>query len=210
MLDDGACLDTDRLVVAVGARPNPAGSDSSISVSTQTHHCRSTAPSRVAAEGSLWAIGDVAGWGAYTHLANHQARVVADALAGGGGRRFDDVVVPACVFTDPPVITVGPTPAELGDTVLWESASLSEVPRATTDELGDGYLAIGVDTVPRAGWSLHMASALTSMCSQPRLVTAIDAQVPVEQLARSMWPFPTVGELLGVIYSRASASLGAD
>ena len=125
---------------------------------------------------------------------------------GSGDRRFDDVVVPACVFTDPPVITIGPTPAELGDTVLWESASLSEVPRASTDEYGDGYLTIGVDRSTRRLVAAHGVGANFDVLAAA-LVTAIDAEVPVDQLARSMWPFPTVGELLGVVYSRASASL---
>jgi len=205
-LDDGACLDTDRLVVATGTRPRTRGiglehlgvdPDAPLPVDTT---------GRVSAEGSLWAIGDVAGQGEYTHLANHQARVVADALTGSGDRRFDDVVVPACVFTDPPVITIGPTPAELGDTVLWQSASLSEVPRASTDEYGDGYLTVGVDRSTHRLVAAHGIGANFDVLAAA-LVTAIDAEVPVEQLARSMWPFPTVGELLGVLYSRASASL---
>ncbi len=59
--------------------------------------------------GSVWAMGDVAGRGQYTHVANHQARVVANQLAGDKARRFDDVVTSSCVFTDPPLIQVGPT-----------------------------------------------------------------------------------------------------
>ena len=204
-LDDGACLDTDRLVVAVGTRPRTRGIglehlgvdvDAPLPVAST---------GRVDSDGSVWAIGDVAGRGEYTHLANHQARVVADALTGSGDRRFDDVVVPACVFTDPPVITIGPTPAELGDAVLWETGSLSEVPRTTTDELGDGHLTIGVDRSTHRVVAAHGVGAHFDVLAAA-LVTAIDAQVPVERLARSMWPFPTVGELLGVVYSRAAES----
>jgi len=39
------------------------------------------------------------------------------------------------------------------------------------------------------------------------LVTAIDSEVSVDRLARSMWPFPTVGEILGLLYSRAVAAI---
>jgi pyruvate/2-oxoglutarate dehydrogenase complex dihydrolipoamide dehydrogenase (E3) component len=39
------------------------------------------------------------------------------------------------------------------------------------------------------------------------LVTAIDGGVPVDRLTMSMWPFPTVGELLGPVYERAVDAL---
>jgi dihydrolipoamide dehydrogenase len=205
-LDDGACVDADRVLVAAGTRPRTQGiglahlgiDDEPLTVGTD---------GRVRATGSVWAIGDVAGYGEYTHLANHQARVVAGALtASSGRRRFDDVVVPSCVFTDPPILTIGPVPDALGDTVCWVSARLSEVPRATTDELGDGFLALAVDPSTRSIVAAHGVGAHFDVLAAA-LVTAIDAKLPVDQLARSMWPFPTVGELLGLVYSRAVESL---
>jgi dihydrolipoamide dehydrogenase len=206
-LGDGACVGTDRLLVATGTRPRLRGigleclgvdTDTPLSVGDN---------GRVAAQGSVWAIGDVAGRGEYTHLAQHQARVVADALTGSGSRRFDDVVTPACVFTDPPIVTIGRTPADLGDAVRWVSGHLSEVPRATTDEFGDGILVIAVDPTTRAVVAAHGVGAHFDVLAAA-LVTAIDGAIPVDELARSMWPFPTLGELLGLVYSRASESLG--
>jgi dihydrolipoamide dehydrogenase len=209
-LGDGSCLDTDRLLIATGTRPRTRGIGLENLGIDEGQPLSVDETGRVAANGSVWAIGDVAGRGEYTHLANHHARVVADALtgAGGGGRRFDDVVVPACVFTDPPILTIGPTPGDLDETVLWESARLSEIPRAITDEFGDGLLVIGVDRSTRAIVAAHGIGAHFDVLAAA-IVTAIDADVTVDQLARSMWPFPTVGELLGLVYSRASASLGS-
>jgi pyruvate/2-oxoglutarate dehydrogenase complex dihydrolipoamide dehydrogenase (E3) component len=209
-LGDGPCLDTDRLLIATGTRPRTRGIGLDNLGIDEGQPLSVDDTGRVAANGSVWAIGDVAGRGEYTHLANHQARVVADALtgAGEGGRRFDDVVVPACVFTDPPILTIGPTPGDLDETVLWESAHLSEVPRAITDEFGDGLLVIGVDRSTRVIVAAHGIGAHFDVLAAA-LVTAIDAEISVDQLARSMWPFPTVGELLGLVYSRASASLGS-
>ncbi|HSM66843.1 MAG TPA: hypothetical protein VK860_11100, partial [Ilumatobacteraceae bacterium] len=156
--------------------------------------------------GSVWAIGDVAGHGQYTHVANHQALVVADALVGSGSRRFDEVVVPACVFTDPPVMMIGPRPGE-ADTLQWFSARLSETPRWTTDNLMDGFLTIGVDPNTRAVAAAHGVGADFDVLAAA-LVTAIDGTLTVDQLRASMWPFPSVGEILGVVYSRAADSLG--
>jgi pyruvate/2-oxoglutarate dehydrogenase complex dihydrolipoamide dehydrogenase (E3) component len=160
--------------------------------------------------GSIWAIGDVAGLGEYTHLANHHADVVADHLVGGGTRRFDDVVTPACVFTAPPVMMVGPSVAELreDDDVVWVSAELSEIARWSTDDLTEGVLWIAVRRSTRRVIAAHGVGARFDELASA-LVTAIDGDVPVDRLAASMQPFPTVGELLGVAYSRAAEVLAS-
>jgi dihydrolipoamide dehydrogenase len=202
----GACLDTDRLLIATGTRPRTTGIGLATIGVDEGEPLTVATDGRVLADGSVWAMGDVAGYGEYTHLANHQARVVAEALTGRGSSRFDDVVVPACVFTDPPILTIGPLPDALGDDVLWESAQLSEIPRSITDDLTDGVLTIAVERSTRRIVAAHGVGAGFDILAAA-LVTAIDARVPIEQLARSIWPFPTVGELLGVIYSRASATL---
>ena len=206
-LDNGATVDSDRLLVAAGTRPRIGD------LGLETVGLRIDdglvvgLDGRVADRQSLWAIGDVAGHGEYTHLANHQASVVADGLVGDGTRRFDDVVLPACVFTTPPILTIGARPADTApERALWVSARLSEIPRATTDELGDGFLAIAVDRSTHTVVGAHGIGARFDELAAA-LVTAIDARIPVEQLARSMWPFPTVGEILGVVYSRAVSSL---
>jgi dihydrolipoamide dehydrogenase len=205
-LEDGPRLDTDRLLVATGTRPRTTG----IGLDTIGIDDGSTLTvaddGRVEAPGSVWAIGDVAGRGEYTHLANHHARVVAGAISGRGDRRFDDVVVPACVFIDPPIITIGPTPDRCGDDIVWVTARLSEVARFTTDDLLDGVLHIGVERPSGEVRAAHGIGAGFDILAAA-LVTAIDARVPVHRLSRSMTPFPTVGDILPLIYSRASASV---
>jgi dihydrolipoamide dehydrogenase len=208
-LEGGACVDTDRILIATGTRPRIAGIGLDQLGLDESTPLTVDETGRVEAPGSIWAIGDVAGKGEYTHLANHQARVVAGALTGRGSRRFDDVVTPACVFTDPPIVTIGPNPSELGDGVVWVSARLSEIARWTTDELVDGFLAIAVDPATHAVVAAHGIGADFDVLAAA-LVGAIDTGTPVERLARSMFPFPTIGELLGVLYSRASASLSND
>ncbi len=205
--NDGAVL-TDRVLVSIGRTANVDGlgldrlgldPDSPLPVDDV---------GRVDCPGSVWAIGDVAGKGQYTHLADHQAVVVADHLAGPGRRRFDDVVLPACIFTRPPVMMIGPIPAELGDEVVWVDAKLSEVARWSTDALGDGFVTMAVDRTTRCVVAAHGAGERFDELSAA-LVTAIDGCVPVDRLVKSMWPFPTVGELLGVLYRRAVDALDA-
>ena len=207
-LESGASLDTDRLLIATGTRPRTGGLGLE-NIGIDPDQLRVGESGRVEGAASLWAIGDVAGFGAYTHLANHQARVVAATICGDRTRRFDEVVAPACVFTDPPILTIGPTPSELSDDdVLWSTARLSETPRWTTDELVDGFLAIAVDRESHAVVAAHGIGAGFDELAAA-LVTAIDGELTVDRLAASMWPFPTVGEILGVVYSRAAAALAS-
>jgi dihydrolipoamide dehydrogenase len=206
-LDNGATLDTDRILVATGTRPRIGGLGLETLDIDIDNGLEVGLDGRVAGRQWLWAIGDVAGHGEYTHLANHEARVVADGLVADGGRRFDDVVLPACVFTSPPIVTIGVRPDDTSpERTLWVSARLRELPRAITDELGDGFLAIAVDRSTRTVVGAHGIGARFDELAAA-LVTAIDGGIPIERLARSMWPFPTVSEILGVVYSRAAAAL---
>jgi dihydrolipoamide dehydrogenase len=205
-LANGAAVDTSIVLVAAGRRPRTQGLGLE-NVGVERPETLEVAPNgRVSADGSVWAIGDAAGKGQYTHLANHHAEVVADALVGPGTRQFGDVVTPACVFTDPPVMTIGPRPDEVTGDVRWFSARLSETPRWTTDGLVDGFLTIAVDTSSRCVVAAHGAGAGFDVLAAA-LVTAIDGNLTVDQLRRSMWPFPSIGEILGVVYSRAADSL---
>ena len=206
-LGNGAGLDTDRVLVATGRRARTRGLGLE-RIGVESSEALAVGPNgRVSAEGSVWAIGDVAGHGQYTHVANHQALVVADALVGAGSRRFDEIVMPSCVFTDPPVMMIGPRPGDdAAEGLRWFSARLSETPRWTTDSLVDGLLTIGVDPVTRTVEAAHGVGADFDVLAAA-LVTAIDGELTVDQLRLSMWPFPSVGEILGVVYSRAADSL---
>ena len=89
------------------------------------------------------------------------------------------------------------------------TARIGDIARAITDELDDGFLAIAVDRSTHAPVGAHGIGAGFDVLAAA-LVTAIDGRIPVEQLARSMWPFPSVGEILGVVYSRAASALSPD
>ena len=61
---------------------------------------------------NVWAIGDVADSGEMlAHVASHQGEMVAEIIAGHV-REYDPVSVPAIVFTEPEIISVGMSPEE--------------------------------------------------------------------------------------------------
>jgi mycothione reductase len=113
-LDDGTVLSGDVLLVATGRVPNSDLLDlDAAGVATHVDGRIVVDPQqRTRAEG-VYALGDISSEYQLKHVANHEARVVAHNLL-----HPDDLVatdhrfVPAAVFTDPQIATVGLTETE--------------------------------------------------------------------------------------------------
>ena len=121
----GDALEAERVLVATGRRPNVDGSG----------WRRSTSRSRgggitviAFAPAPAWAIGDD-GVGLLTHLGKYQARVAAANIAGHD-RLADYRAIPAAVFTDPQVASVGTT---RGTGVVTASYVIDGRSRRTSD-----------------------------------------------------------------------------
>ncbi|HPG24349.1 MAG TPA: FAD-dependent oxidoreductase, partial [Myxococcota bacterium] len=115
-LTDGSTLDADRILFATGRHPKTAGlglervgvelaSDGAIRVDA---YSRTNVP-------SIWAIGDVTNRINLTPVAIHEGVCLAETLFGKGPRSPDHEFVPAAVFSQPPVGTVGLTEEEARD-----------------------------------------------------------------------------------------------
>jgi mycothione reductase len=116
-LTDGTVVRGDLLLVATGRIPNgdrldlpntgvPTHPDGRIVVDDQQ---------RTPVDG-IFALGDVSSPFQLKHVANHEARVVAhNLLHPDAPRRTDHRYVPAAVFTDPQIATVGLTEGECRD-----------------------------------------------------------------------------------------------
>src|SRR5207245_7545001 len=85
---------------------------------------------RLRAAENVWAIGDVTGVAQFTHVGKYQARVAAADMT----RRYakaDYRAIPAGIFTDPEVATVGRTD---GDGLVSARVPLGSLPRLPTYE----------------------------------------------------------------------------
>src|SRR5206468_1210377 len=124
-LADGGEVPFDRLLVATGRRPSLSGLDSlALTVSRRGIEV----DERMRAADDVWALGDVTGIAPFTHVGKYHARVAAYDMAGRDVRA-DHRAVPATIFTDPQVATVGETAGGVSST--WQLAS---VPRLSTYE----------------------------------------------------------------------------
>ena len=186
-LSDGSRVEAERLLVATGRRPNVEGLEAAgvrigrrgIEVDEQ---CR-------AAE-DVWAIGDVTGVAQFTHVGKYQARVAAAAMCGRDVRA-DYRAIPAGIFTDPEVGTVGRTE---GPSARYE---LSATPRTSTYEKPkrDGFVRLFADPEERV--------LVGAVCVGPQaaewlgqLTLAVRSATPVDVLVDVIQPYPTFSEAI--------------
>lgn len=148
---------------------------------------------RLSAGEHVWAVGDVTGVALFTHLGKYQGRVAAGNVAGRE-RRADYRAIPAAIFTDPQVASVGDTSGAGAVTSKWDIRNVSRTgtfqqPKrpgfvklfADPDR---GVLVGAVVVGPEAGeW-------------MGQLTLAIRAEVPVDVLRDTIQPFPTFSEAI--------------
>ena len=190
-LDSGEAIDVERLLVATGRRPNVR--DLGLErLDVEVTRRGVTVDDRLRAGHGVWAIGDAAGIGLLTHLGKYQARVAAANLAGRDVAA-DYRAIPAAVFTDPQVASVG----ELaGDGVVvgrydivGGRLSTYERPRRP------GFVKLAADRERRV---LVGAIAVGPEAGEwlGQLTLAVRAEVPLDVLLDTIQPYPTFSEAI--------------
>ncbi|MBI5610187.1 MAG: dihydrolipoyl dehydrogenase [Deltaproteobacteria bacterium] len=139
-------LAVDKVLVAVGRRPNSAG------LGLETVGLQADARGFIGVDKQLrtsvpglYAIGDVAGAPMLAHKASREGEVVAEVIAGHKGAAMDVACIPNVVYTDPEIATVGPTLAELDKAgVKYKTGKFNfgALGRALTANAGDGFARI--------------------------------------------------------------------
>jgi pyruvate/2-oxoglutarate dehydrogenase complex dihydrolipoamide dehydrogenase (E3) component len=185
-------LEAEALLVATGRVPNVEGfgfDELGVKVGRQGIEV----DDRLGAAENVWAAGDVTGVALFTHVGKYQARIAAANVAGAD-RRADYRAIPAAVFTDPQIATVGDTSGEGAAVSKWR---VDKVSRAATfhrpkqpgfvklfADRKRGVLVGAVVVGPEAGeW-------------MGQLTLAIRAEVPVDLLRDTIQPFPTFSEAI--------------
>lgn len=208
-LADGRSIDADIALVAVGRRPDLSELGLG-SLGIDHDDIELDDGGRILGTESVWIMGDAAGRQQYTHVANRHAAVVANHLVDDGSRSFGEAVVPACIFIDPPVFVIGGTYADLADDddIVWSETS-ARVPRFSTDELPDGFVTLAGRRSTNTLVAAHGIGPRFDELSHA-LVIAIDGEVPIDVLQRTIQPFPTIGEILDVAFDDLAAALATD
>ena len=189
-LGDGTTVEAERLLVATGRRPNTDGLGlEALGVSIGQRGVEVDEHLRAAE--NVWAIGDVNGVALFPHVGKYQARVAASDLVGGTATA-DYRAIPAGIFTDPEVATVGTT--EGGVSARWE---LTSTPRLSTYERPkrEGFVRLFADQEQRI---LVGAVAVGPQATEwlGQLTLAVRSATPIDVLLDTIQPYPTFSEAI--------------
>ncbi len=159
-LTDGSKLEVDQVLFATGRHPNSANlglekagvtlaADGSIEVDA---YSRTKVP-------SIWAIGDVTNRINLTPVAIHEGVCLSETLFGDGPRTPDHENVPAAVFSQPSIGTVGLTEAEAreryGEVDVYRS-TFRALKHTLTDGVERTLMKLIVDRASDRVVGLHM------------------------------------------------------
>ena len=142
----------------------------------------------------LWAIGDITGKGAFTHVSMYQAAVALRDILGEDGAPARYHAVPHTTFTDPEVAGVGLTEQQARDAglaVRTGAASLEQSTRGFIHGPGGNGLVKVVEDAARG--VLVGATAMGPAGGEILgfLAVAVHAEVPVETLRTMIYAYPT-------------------
>ncbi|MET7756658.1 mycothione reductase [Streptomyces sp. NPDC005389] len=200
-LDDGSTVDADMLLVAVGRAPNSDRLNVE-AAGIATHddgRVRVDRHQRTTAEG-VFALGDICSPVPLKHVANREAKVVAHNL-----RHPDDLIavdhdlVPAAVFTQPQIASLGATEQDCRDRGLDYVVGLAgygDVAYGWAMEDTTGFCKVLAEPGTGRLLGAHLMGAEASTLIQP-LVLAATLGIDVTTLAESpYWIHPALTEVV--------------
>lgn len=184
-----------HLLVAAGRRPNVADLD--LEAAGVEHD-----QSGVKVDGAMrttnrrvYAAGDVAGRGQFTHLAGYQAGIVVRRAMLRLPAKADYSALPWCTYTEPELAQAGLTEAaarQQGLEVQTSEADLAENDRGRAEGLRAGRVKLVVDRQARV-IGAGIAGPHAGELIQPWIL-AIQRRLKLKDMAGLILPYPTLGE----------------
>lgn len=193
-LPGGTTVTGEQVVVATGRRADLTAAG--LTVLPQVPDDARVAPvdDHLRVAPGVWAIGDVTGKGAFTHVAVYQAAIAAADILGQPAEPADYRALPRVTFTDPEVGAAGLTEAQASERGINVRTGIAQVPSSArgwihkagnegfvklVEDSGRGVLVGGTAAGPAGGEVLGL------------LTLAIHAEVPVDQLRQMIYAYPT-------------------
>lgn len=188
----------DRVLISIGRRPNNKGigfENTKLELDDRGF-IKHDAQQRTA-EPHIYAIGDIAGEPMLAHKATREAKVAVESIAGEFGE-FDNIAIPAVVFTDPEIAWCGVTELEAKDQGLdveitrfpWAASGRAQTLGRTEgltkmifDKKTGRVLGVGI-VGPGAGELIAEG------------VLAVEMAAVAEDVAESIHAHPTLSETL--------------
>lgn len=189
----GEALHAERLLVATGRRAELAALGVDTVGLDPTAAAVSTDGQLRAAPG-LWAVGDITGHGAFTHVSMYQAQIAVRDILGRPGPDADYRALPRVTFTDPEIGAVGLTERQARDRGLRVRTGLVPIASSTRGWIhgpgNDGFIKLVED----ADRGVLIGATSTGPAGGEVLYglnVAVQAEVPVERLRHMIYTYPT-------------------
>jgi pyruvate/2-oxoglutarate dehydrogenase complex dihydrolipoamide dehydrogenase (E3) component len=192
-LADGQTLSAERLLVATGRRVDITGLGvDTVGLDPQARSV--TVDEQMRAGDGLWAVGDVTGHGAFTHVGTYQAKIAVRDILGAPGPPADYDAVPRVTFTDPEVGAVGLAAAQARDSGIAVRTGVAQVPssaRGWIHKAGNEGL---IKLVANADTGLLVGATSAGPSGGEvlgALAVAVHGHVPVERLRHMIYAYPS-------------------
>jgi pyruvate/2-oxoglutarate dehydrogenase complex dihydrolipoamide dehydrogenase (E3) component len=193
-LDNGEVVNAERMLVAAGRRSDMKALGVG-AVGLDENARGVTVDERMRAADGLWAIGDITGRGAFTHMSMYQARIAAaDILDEEDAEIADYRATPRVTFTDPEIGSVGLSEKAARDRGLTVRVGVSELPassRGFIHKLGNNGFIKVVEDAERGVLVGATAAGPAGGEILGALVVAVHAEVPTKLLRQMIYAYPT-------------------
>jgi pyruvate/2-oxoglutarate dehydrogenase complex dihydrolipoamide dehydrogenase (E3) component len=192
-LRGGARVSAERLLVATGRHSDLAALGvGAVGLDDKAHTI--TVDDHMVAAPGVWAIGDVVGKGAFTHMSMYHAEIVIAQLLGRPYHPAEYHAVPHVTFTDPEIGAVGLTEAQAREQLADVRVGMTRLPDSARGWLhkagNDGFIKLVAD----AGRGILVgATSVGPMGGEvlSMLTLAVHARVPIQRLREMIYAYPT-------------------
>ena len=186
----------ERLLLAIGRRPNTAHLDlEKAGVSTDVHGAIQTDDHMRTSVAHIYAAGDCTNQAQFVYVAAAAGTRAAINMTGGDAA-LDLSVLPAVVFTDPQVATVGLNEAQAkarGIETDSRTLTLDNVPRALANFDTHGFIKLVAEKTTGKLLGAQIVAAEGGEVIQTAAI-ALRAGMTIEELAGQLFPYLTMVE----------------
>ena len=188
-LSDGTSINPELIVVAIGLSPYTQGLGlENTKVASDEKGFIKTDSQLLTSDPNILAIGDVIGEPLLAHKAIRQG-VVAAEVAAGQKSGFDNIVIPAVVFSDPEIATAGKLSGEGIDVKKFPLTALG---RAIALGETEGFVKIAYNSEKIVKGVEIVSPDANTMIAEAAF--AIETGATLEDIADTIHPHPTFSE----------------
>ncbi len=204
--DGETAIDADKVLVAVGRRPNTEGLGlEAAAIKVERGFVVVDRKQRTNVPG-VYAIGDVAGQPMLAHKASREAEVAAEVIAGRNAE-MDVRTIPAVIFTDPEISSAGITAEEAekqGRKVKVGKFPFAALGRAIANADTEGFVKTVIDAESKEILGIHVVgNGASDIIAEAAL--AIEMGAVADDVGLTVHAHPTLPE---AIMEAVKSSLG--